>query len=426
MKTFLQATALLVLKLFLFLSLTGAGYLKADTILEVGLLLANRDHGENFHVIMKNFEKLNPDIKIKVFFYDDTDYKKEIAQWTHNKEGPDVFYWQAGERLFDLANKGAVRDIAPLWNSEEWDSDIPNPLKALVSRDGHIYGLPFAYYQWGFYYKKSLFRRFNLAPPQSWDEFLMLGHSLKNEGFQPVAIGTKEHWPAAAWFDYLDLRINGLDFHRALLQGSISFTDSKVTSVFEYWKKLIDENFFPTMHSSLSWVDAMPYLYREKAGITLLGNFIETQIPHHMRKDIGFFPFPNLKDEMPNYELIPTEVWAISEWSQKVNEAETLMKYLATPDIQYQLAKGLGYIPAKANQDNPLTPLAQKGEQLLQQAAGTLQYLDRDSNQQFAAIAIKILSRFITDPDIEKTTRELEQVRHLLHNRSVKTQPLTH
>ena len=29
-------------------------------------------------------------------------------------------------------------------------------------------------------------------------------------------------WVASAWFDYLDLRINGGDFHRALLAGEES------------------------------------------------------------------------------------------------------------------------------------------------------------------------------------------------------------
>ncbi len=39
-------------------------------------------------------------------------------------------------------------------------------------------------------------------------------------------------WVASAWFDYFDIRLNGADFHRALLQGKHSFTDPKVVDIF--------------------------------------------------------------------------------------------------------------------------------------------------------------------------------------------------
>lgn len=47
--------------------------------------------------------------------------------------------------------------------------------------------------------------------------------TLKNAGITPITIGAANKWTSAAWFDYLNLRINGLDYHQRLLQGEIPF-----------------------------------------------------------------------------------------------------------------------------------------------------------------------------------------------------------
>ena len=44
---------------------------------------------------------------------------------------------------------------------------------------------------------------------------------------------------ASGWFDYLNLRINGADYHRELLAGERSFTDPEVVAVMEQYARLI-------------------------------------------------------------------------------------------------------------------------------------------------------------------------------------------
>ena len=46
-------------------------------------------------------------------------------------------------------------------------------------------------------------------------------------------------WVASGWFDYLNLRINGADYHRALLAGQRSFTDPEVVAVLQEYARLI-------------------------------------------------------------------------------------------------------------------------------------------------------------------------------------------
>ena len=40
-------------------------------------------------------------------------------------------------------------------------------------------------------------------------------------------------WPAASWFETLNLRINGLDKHLALMEGQMSYLDPALAPVFD-------------------------------------------------------------------------------------------------------------------------------------------------------------------------------------------------
>ena len=84
----------------------------------------------------------------------------------------------------------------------------------LVSVDGRQYGVPYQHYQVGLYLRSDVLREAGIAePPRSWDGLLAACERLKTRHVEPIAIGTRDLWPAAAWFDYLDLRENGLAFH---------------------------------------------------------------------------------------------------------------------------------------------------------------------------------------------------------------------
>ena len=88
--------------------------------------------------------------------------------------------------------------------------------------DGKQWGVPTTYYQWGIYYRKDIFAKYGLGEPRSMADLMNIFETLKKNGVTPIAIGTKYLWTAAGWFDFLNLRINGYDFHMALMDGEVS------------------------------------------------------------------------------------------------------------------------------------------------------------------------------------------------------------
>ena len=43
-----------------------------------------------------------------------------------------------------------------------------------------------------------------------------------------IALGGKDGWALAAWFDFIDMRANGYDSHPQLLDGKASYNDTNV------------------------------------------------------------------------------------------------------------------------------------------------------------------------------------------------------
>ncbi len=383
----------------------------SDTSISVGVLLANQHQGETFRSLIADFEQKHPKIHVKIDAYDDNQYKRAISHWANTGSGPDVFIWQAGERLFEYAEKGLIRNLRPLWEAQEWDQKFTAHQKSLVTYKQGLYGLPFAYYHWGFYFKKSLFSRLGLSPPANWEELKLVADTLSAHGVSAIATGTRDNWPAAAWFDYLNLRLNGIQFYQGLLRGQVAYTHPKVRQVFEHWKQLIDAGYFYNQHHELDWQEAMPLLYRENAGMMLIGNFAEQSIPSQIKSDIGFFPFPVMDNNVPKYELLPTEVFVLSSKTTQETAAQAILAYLSLPDVQKKVTAHLGYLPATGGTTSVDTPLAREGITLLNEAQGVMQFFDRDTQQAFSGDAVKTLSAFMRQPDIDRTIHALESLR---------------
>ena len=71
-------------------------------------------------------------------------------------------------------------------------------------------------------------------------------------------------WVASAWFDYLNIRINGAPFHRQLLAGEGRFDDPKVKAVFTKWREVLP--YFDPKGKSFPFQEATSALLAARPG----------------------------------------------------------------------------------------------------------------------------------------------------------------
>ena len=360
--------------------------------------------------VIKKFKDANPDIAVTQIVRAQDEYKSNFIHMLQT-EPVDVAFWFAGERLNQVVNQGLVRPLDdPLLRAGIAKGFVDSTISA-TSIKGSTYGLPLSYYGWGFYYRKSLFSRLGLKPPTRWADFLEVGRALQVAGIAPTAVGAVEGWPAAAWFDYLNLRINGIEFHRKLLSGEVRFTDAKVRVVLMQWKHLLDLGFFLKETLDKPWDAPLPLLYRNKVGMVLMGGFASAKFPPQMADDIGFFPFPTLVANVPMAEDSPLDVLVLPKIGKNPDAATRFLLFLTN-------SSALNVYNAKVNQLSPLRSFrassSNAGEvQALQSAKAISFYFDRDAKPHLVAPAFAAFKQFMIFPfDVDKAILALDASSH--------------
>jgi len=154
--------------------------------------------------VAASYQQQNPKVTIKVVPIQNEQFTTKVPLALQSSSPPDIYFNQGGGllatqtesgRVADLtdATKGFVKDLGPA--VEEWQVD------------GKQYGIPYDSHVVGFWYRKDLFQKAGIAnPPTTMEELNADVAKLKGAGVTPIAIGGKDRWPDAFYYDYFAVR----------------------------------------------------------------------------------------------------------------------------------------------------------------------------------------------------------------------------
>lgn len=329
------------------------------------------------------------------------DFKQAIRTYLASDTPPDVLTWFAGNRMRFFVEKGLVGDVSEVYTGNGWIEDYPAGILAVSKgADEKFYFVPTNYYWWAVYYRKSLFEQAGITKaPETWEEFLAAIDALNAAGITPITIGAKAPWPAAAWFDYLNMRVNGPQFHVDLTDGKVAYNSDEVKATFVKWRELIDHNAFIAAPETMEWADALTPMLEGKAAMYLMGGFIRDSVPDEAEADLDFFTFPMIND-VPRGEDAPTDGWFMAAGAKNVDSAKAFLGWVGGADYQGAAAESLKRIAIHKDvaldiYDEP----TQKGILHLQTADYIAQFYDRDTVPEMAEKGMAAFMQFWANPD---------------------------
>ena len=379
-----------------------------------GTLVINSDQADPapkaaFAEVVKQFEAANPDIKVKLNTFDKEAYKTALRNWL-STQPPDVVFWYAGNRMKQFVSKDLFEDVSDIWKDNDLLDKMSTAAPAM-SIDEKQWGVPYTYYQWGVYYRKDIFKRLGIEIPKTYDEFLAASAKIKADGIAPVTIGTKYLWTAAGWFDYLNMRTNGLDFHIELMDGKVAYDDDRVKATFANWNKMVEPGYFIENHATYSWQEALPFLLKGEAAMYLIGNFVTPQLGDQ-EENIGFFQFPIIDPSKNVGEDAPMDTVHIPAKAKNKADARKFLAYLASPDVQTQINAAINQIPPHKDAKAADNYFLNIGIKMLGEADGQAQFFDRDTTPGMAKEGMKGFQEFMVKPDrLEKILASMEKTR---------------
>ncbi len=350
-------------------------------------------------LLVEMFNEENPNNPVQLSSVNHEDFKQAIRAYLVADPAPDVMTWFAGNRARFFIDKGLILDISDLWEEQGWNEQFPKGFRAMSEVDGKAYFVPLEWYWWAVFYRTSIFEEHGITPPETWDEMLAACDTLSDAGIIPIAIGTKYRWTAAAWFDYINMRLNGPEFHLDLMLGKESYDDPRVKNVFVKWRELFDHNCFIEDAAAYSWQEGLVPFNQGEAAMYLMGVFINDEAAEEIRDDIDFFRFPIIDPAMPIGEDAPTDGYFMSVNALNVEGGKEFLAFLGSAEAQTLVVTELGRMAVNPDVDPALfTPMQQKGLELIKGADLVVQFYDRDTTPEMADLGMNAMMAFWDDP----------------------------
>jgi len=309
----------------------------------------NEAEGAFWQTIADEFMAANPGVTIEITVLENEAFKSRLFTVMQSGEAPDLFQSWGGGVLWEFAEAGLLRNIAPELdaNDGEWrNSFSAQAALNLYELDGASYGVPWTWGAVGMFYNKALFAQAGLDPevtPVTWEEFVATIETLKEAGITPISLGGKDKWPGHFWWVYAAIRLGGQDAFLNAYNRTGSFADEPFVKAGEYVKSLVDMGAFPENFMALTYGDQFTLTANGQAAMELMGQWspgnYNNAVEGGLGEDLGWFPFPVLPDGLgnPGDVLGGGDGYAVG--ANAPDEAIDFLKYLTSVDVQRRAAE---------------------------------------------------------------------------------------
>ncbi|MGB1235839.1 MAG: ABC transporter substrate-binding protein, partial [Planktomarina sp.] len=383
----------------------AAGHAKPLTgDLRINLDTSNPAPRATMEAMIARFQEANPDLNITTTVIDREAYKTQIRNFL-TADAPDVLTWYAANRMRPYVEAGLLEDVSDMWAE---GTDIANQLastKGAMTIDGKQWGVPYTYYQWGIYYRKDIYAELGLSEPANFDEMLSNCEAMIASGRKCYTIGTKWLWTASGWFDYLNMRTHGFEFHMDMAAGNVAWTDPRVKETFENWGKLVRMGAFVDDHQNKDWQQSLPFLVDGSAGAILKGNFAVAPLRDAGLTDdqLDFHQFPAITEGVALAEDAPTDTFHIAANGANKDNARAFLAFVASAGEQSEInnGKNLGQLPVNSESSIDDDKFLKEGFEMLSSNSpgGVAQFFDRDFPAEMAQAAMEGMQEFMVFPD---------------------------
>ena len=322
----------------------------------------------------------------------------------------DVFTWFAGNRMQFFAEQDLVGDISDVWG--DIGAGFTDAMKQQsTGKDGKQYFVPIYSYPWAVFYRKSLFAERGYEVPTTLDQLTTLSTKMQGDGLTPLAFADKEGWPAFGTFDYLNMRINGYEFHRDLMAGEKAWTSTEVKTVFDTWRGLLPLHQPDSL--GRTWQEAMQSVLNRQSGMYVIGLFGGQEFDEKERGDLDFFPFPEIDSNIGSDVVeAPIDGFMMAKRPRNEAGAKEVLRYLGRAEAENTYLKiDPNNVAAHNDADTSgYSPLQKKSAELIGGAKSISQFLDRDTRPDFAStVMIPSIQEFIKNPnDVDGLTKSIE------------------
>jgi raffinose/stachyose/melibiose transport system substrate-binding protein len=334
---------------------------------------------------IKGFEAANPNIKIQnVPIQNETLQKTKIPLALQGNNPPNIYQQWGGGVLAQQVSSGKVANITS--DVSSWIGNVAGAQGWAVN--GQQYGVPVDLHVVGFWYRKDIFSKVGITVPTTIAQLESDDTKLRAAGYSPIAVGSKDGWPDAFWWESFALR----DCSQSTVASNIAaknFTDPCFTKATNDLDAFLNTNPFQAgflgTSSQTGAGSSAGMVASGKAAMELQGDWDPSVMEgvstnKNLSTELGWFPFPQTPGSAGSQTAVlgGGDGFSCTGTSAQVTACAKFLQYLDSPAIQDQLV-GVGQTgePVLASQSHAITlPATQTASAYLKTAAYEQLYFD--------------------------------------------------
>jgi glucose/mannose transport system substrate-binding protein len=258
---------------------------------------------------------------------------------------PDSFQVHMGHELTDTwVVTEKMEPLDAIYTEMGFDKAFPKGVLDIVSYQGHPYSVPVNIHRANvLWYNKKVFADNNLQAPVTFDDFFKAAETLKAKGITPLAFGNKEGFEGVQTFETTAIGVLGADGYNGLWTGKTAWTDPKVTETLNTYKKLL--SYTNTDSAGLTWDQANDLVISGKAGMTIMGDWIDGDYTAKKFTDYGWTTTPGNKGI---YDAL-SDTFGLPKGVKDVEQVKNWLRLIGTAEAQDAFNPLKGSVPVNIN-----------------------------------------------------------------------------
>jgi len=231
-----------------------------------------------WQVMINDFQKTYPNLKVKWTKYSTDEMKQAVRVASAAGKMADTWFNWGGSLASPYEEGGHALELTPQLQAVYGVNNnvVPAALD-LARHNGKLYGVPIWVRPMTIFYKKSIFDKYGLTAPKTFEELEKVCEALKSKGIIPVACGGKFSWMTMRTTDFFVEHFAGPAMHDKLFSLEASYNSPEVIKAFAKLKEWVTKGYFNEGFISLDPAQALPLLQQDKAAMIFQGPWIEDQ-----------------------------------------------------------------------------------------------------------------------------------------------------
>lgn len=281
---------------------------------------------DTYNKLVEKFEAENPDIDVVVSAPPDatTVLKTRLVKG----DAPDIISLSADRTFADFVYANILEDLTGKINFDVIDPVYSQMLKDLEieSVDG-AYGVPYALNASGVIYNKDIFEELGLSIPKTWDEFLEVAQTIKDNGITQFYFTLKDSWTSLPPWNTISSTLVSTNSFKKVNNKETKFnevydeTTDKILQLMEYGHS---DNF------GVGYNDGNTMFAKVEAAMYLQGSYaIAPILTVNPDLNLGMFVLPASNNEEENKLVSGIDVYfAIPKDSKNKEESIRFINFL--------------------------------------------------------------------------------------------------